>query len=135
MTKIIRVGVTFPQDLLKELDETIEKMGYDNRSKAIQDSVRSFVSEYKWLREQKGQKVGVLVTLYDHEVEGLGDTLTDTQHKYSDIVCSSMHVHLSRRDCLETVVVKGDAEKIRNLAQELATKKGIKQVKSTIISL
>ena len=65
MTKIVRVGVTFPPELLKELDETIEKMGYDSRSKAIQDSVRSFVSEYRWLREQKGPSIGVLVMVYD----------------------------------------------------------------------
>ena len=27
MDKIVRVGVTFPPELLKELDETIEEMG------------------------------------------------------------------------------------------------------------
>jgi len=134
MTRIVRVGVTFPPDLLKELDETVEKMGYESRSKAIQDAVRSFISEYRWLSEQRGTRVGVLVMVYDHEVEGLEDALTDTQHKYSHVVCSSMHVHLSERNCLEAIVVKGDADEIRKLAQELASKKGVKQVKSTIVS-
>lgn len=134
MVKIVRVGVTFPPDLLEELDETIEKMGYDSRSKAIQDAVRSFITEYQWLSEQRGTKVGVLVMAYDHEVEGLEDALTDTQHKYSHVVCSSMHVHLSERNCLEAIVVKGDADEIRKLAQELAAKRGVKQVKSTIVT-
>ena len=134
MTKIIRVGVTFPPDLLKELDKTIDMIGYDNRSKAIQDSVRSFVAEHKWLREQKGTRVGVLVMVYDHEVKGLETTLTNTQHKHSHVICSSMHVHLSERECLETIAVKGDADEIKNLAQELTTKKGVKQVKLTIVS-
>ncbi len=134
MAKIVRVGVTFPPDLLEELDETIKRMGYDSRSKAIQDAVRSFITEYRWLSEQRGTKVGVLVMAYDHEVEGLEDALTDTQHKYSHVVCSSMHVHLGERDCLEAIAVKGEADEIRKLAQELAAKKGVKQVKSTIVT-
>jgi CopG family nickel-responsive transcriptional regulator len=47
MTGIVRVGVTFPPELLAELDEVIEKMGYESRSKAIQDAVQLFVSEKK----------------------------------------------------------------------------------------
>ena len=93
-------------------------MGYDSRSKAIQDSVRAFVNEYKWLREQKGTKNGVLVMVYDHETKGLEDNLIDIQHKYSHIICSSMHVHLSKRDCLEIIALKGDANKIKRLLKK-----------------
>ncbi len=134
MTNIVRVGVTFPPDLLNELDETVKAMGYENRSKAIQDSVRSFITEYKWLKEQKGKKAGVLVMIYDHEVKGLDDALIDTQHNYSHVVYSAMHVHLSRRECLEAIAVKGEAGDIRRLAQELAARKGVRQVKPTIVS-
>lgn len=38
MTKIVRVGLIFPTDLLEEFDETISRMGYNSRSKAIQNS-------------------------------------------------------------------------------------------------
>ena len=134
MTKIVRVGVTFPRDLLKELDEAIEKMGYDSRSKAVQDAVRSFLTEHRLLQKQKGTSAGVLVMVYDHEVKGLEGALIETQHKHSHVIYSSLHVHLSERECLEAVAVKGDADEIRKLAQELATKKGVKQVKSTIVS-
>ncbi len=134
MAKIVRVGVTFPPDLLKKLDEAVDRMGYDNRSKAIQDSVRSFLTEYKLLQEQKGTRAGVLVMIYDHEVRGLEDDLIETQHKYSHVICSSMHVHLTERECLEAIAVNGDADEIRKLAQELTTKKGVKQVRSAIVS-
>lgn len=134
MSKIVRVGVTFPPDLLRELDEVIQEMGYESRSKAIQDSVRTLVSEHKWLREKKGERVGVLVMLYDHEVKGLDETLIDAQHDYAEVIYSSMHVHLSKRDCLEAIAVRGEAEEIRKLAQELKTKRGVKQVKLSIVS-
>jgi len=133
MSKIVRVGVTFPPDLLRELDEVLEGMGYESRSKAIQDSVSAFVSEHKWLREQKGMRVGVLVVLYDHEVKGLNEALIDTQHEHADVIYSSMHIHLSERDCLEAIAVRGEAEEIKKLTQELKTKKGVKQVKLSLV--
>ncbi len=134
MTKIVRVGVTFPPELLKELDETIEEMGYDSRSKAIQDAVTSFITEKRLLQGLKGKKAGVLVMVYDHEIKGLEDDLIEAQHHHRNVICSVLHVHLSDKECLEAVAVKGGAEDIRKLAQELATKKGVKQVKSTIIT-
>lgn len=134
MSKIVRVGVTFPPGLLRALDEMLEEMGYESRSKAIQDSVRALVSEHKWLQEQRGTRVGVLVMLYDHEVKGLDEALIDAQHEHVDVIYSSMHIHLSERDCLEAIAVKGEAEEIRRLVQELKTKKGVKEVKLSIVS-
>ena len=135
MTKITRVGVTFPPDLLKDFDEIIAKMGYENRSKAIQDAVRLFVSERKWLQEEKGIQAGVLMMLYDHEVKGIESALTDIQHHYANIICSTMHIHLSERDCLEAIAVKGDAAEVRRLSDELAAKRGVKTVSYTHLTL
>ena len=134
MSKIVRVGVTFPPELLRELDETIEEMGYNNRSKAIQDAVTSFITEQRLLHKQKGRKAGVLVMVYDHDVKGLEDDLIEAQHHHRQVINSVLHVHLSDRECLEAVAVKGDAEDIRKLAHELATRKGVTQLRSTIIT-
>ena len=134
MTKIVRVGVTFPPELLKDLDNVAEEMGYESRSKAIQDAVTSFITDQRLLHEQKGKKAGVLVMVYDHDVKGLEDDLIESQHHHRDVINSVLHVHLSDRECLEAVAVKGEAEDIRKLAQELATRKGVKQLRSTIVS-
>ena len=135
MAKIIRVGVTFPPDLLRDFDLIIGKMGYENRSKAVQDAVRLFVSERKWLQEERGVHAGVLMMLYDHEVRGLEDALTHVQHHYAHIVSSTMHIHLSERECLEAIAVKGDAVEIRKLSDELAAKRGVKILKTMIVSV
>ena len=134
MSKIVRVGVTFPPDLLRELDNALEDMGYENRSKAIQDSVRALITEHKSLQKQKGTIIGILVMLYDHEARGLDEALIGAQHEHANVIYSSMHVHLSERDCLEAIAVKGEAQKIKKLAQELKTKRGVKQVKLSIVS-
>jgi CopG family nickel-responsive transcriptional regulator len=135
MAKIVRVGVTFPPDLLKDFDEIISKMGYENRSKAVQDAVRTFISEKKWLQEESGEQAGVLTVLYDHEVRGLEGMLTDIQHRYLHIICSTMHIHLSERDCLEAIAVRGNVAEIRKLGDELGSKRGVKILKITVVHI
>ena len=133
MAKIVRVGVTFPPELLKDFDEVIGAMGYENRSKAVQDAVRVFVSEKKLLQEEGGSQAGVLMILYDHETRGLESALTRIQHHYARIVCSTLHIHLSERDCLEAIAVKGDGFEIGKLSDDLASKKGVKLSRTMVV--
>jgi CopG family nickel-responsive transcriptional regulator len=135
MAKIIRVGVSFPPDLLKDLDEVTVKMGYESRSKAIQDAVRLFVSERKWLQEDESNQTGILLMVYDHEVRGLESELTEVQHHHSSLISSTMHIHIGEQDCLEAIAVKGKASEIRKLSNELTTKKGVKILKTMIVSV
>jgi CopG family nickel-responsive transcriptional regulator len=134
MTKIVRVGVAFPPDLLKDFDEITEKMTYESRSKAIQDAVRLFVSERKHLSETEGPQAGIIMILYNHETKGLESTLTHVQHHYADIISATMHIHLNEKDCLETIAIRGDASRVRNLSNELSSKRGVKLMKAAIFS-
>jgi CopG family nickel-responsive transcriptional regulator len=134
MSKITRVGVTFPPDLLRDFDEIIDKMGYESRSKAIQDAVTAFISEHKWLREETGTRAGVVMVLYDHEVRGLEEALTDIQHDFSHVIRSTLHVHLTERECLEAIAVKGEAKEIRRLAEALTSRRGVKLLKLMLVA-
>jgi CopG family nickel-responsive transcriptional regulator len=136
MAKITRVGVTFPPDLLEDFDRVISKMGYESRSKAVQDAVRLFVSERKWLQEDDSiNQTGILLMVYNHDVKGLEAELTEAQHKHSGLISSSMHIHLGEEDCLEAIAVKGKASQIHRLGDELASKRGVKILKTMIVSV
>ncbi len=135
MTKITRAGVTFPPELLRDFDEIISKMGYESRSKAIQDAVSLYVSERKWLKEEDTIQTGIILMVYDHEVKGLESELTETQHEHMSIITSTLHVHVSERDCLEAIAVKGKASEIRHLSDELTTRRGVKILKTTIVTI
>jgi CopG family transcriptional regulator, nickel-responsive regulator len=135
MSKVTRIGVTIPPDLLKDFDEIIKKMGYESRSKAIQDSVRLFVSERKWLKEEDANQTGIILMVYDHDAKNLDSELTEAQHEHSKIITSTMHIHVSEHDCLEAIAVKGKASEIRQLSDELTTRRGVKILKTTIVTV
>jgi CopG family transcriptional regulator, nickel-responsive regulator len=135
MSKIVRIGVTFPPELLKDFDEITKKMGYESRSKAIQDAVRLYVSERKWVKEEDAEQTGVLLMVYNHDTRGLESDLTEEQHHHSELVSSTMHIHLGEHDCLEVIAVKGIGSEIKHLSDHLASKRGVKILKSMIVSV
>jgi len=124
---VSRFGVSVPPDLLEKFDETIARMGYD-RSKAIQIAMRNFLTDYRWEYEE-GVVAGTLTIIYDHEAKGLEESLTDIQHAYRNIINSAMHVHLDEQNCLSVIAVKGEVKMIQNLAKELMSRRGVKQLK------
>jgi len=135
MGKIVRVGVTFPSELLSDFDRITKDIGYGSRSKAIQDTVRAFVNEQKWLADVKGTSAGSITLIYDHETRNLESDLTDIQHHFESIIYATMHVHLSKEKCLETIAVKGEAKEIKWLAEKLKARRGVEEVRLNIFSI
>lgn len=127
--KIKRVSLTLPQNLLNELDRSLKAQGYASRSEAVRDAVRDFLASYKWRQELKGELIGVMVLVYEHDIRGLTDALIDIQHSSRGIMSTVQHVHLDDKNCLETSVVRGPAKEIRKLVDRLGALRGVKQAK------
>lgn len=127
--KITRFSVSVPQPLIEDLDSAWKTMGYENRSKAVHDAIRTFISEFAWMRKETGQITGALLILYYLKKPGLLEEIMEAQHRFKNVVLSTMHIHLEEEKCLEIVALKGNAQEVKNLVQELMTKKGVKQVK------
>jgi CopG family nickel-responsive transcriptional regulator len=127
--KVTRFSVSLPPPLLKRLDETWKSMLYEDRSKAIHDAVRSFISEFEWMHKESGQITGAVLILYYLDKPGLLEEIMKAQHQSKNVISSTTHIHLEENKCLEIIAVKGDTQKVRCLAQTIMAKKGVKQVK------
>jgi CopG family nickel-responsive transcriptional regulator len=132
---VTRFSVSLPPSLVKDFDEAWKGLGYNNRSKAAHDAFRSFISELKWTKEQAEDIAGAIVLLYYVDKPGLLNEIVRLQHKFQKVVSSTMHIHLTKDKCLEIIAVKGKANDIKSLSQELMTKKCVKQLKFTTIAL
>ena len=126
-----RFSVSLPQELLDELDAMVSDKGYSNRSLAIADMVRANLVEH---RQGRGAQeiAGTITLLYDHHKRHLQALLTDMQHDHTDVVISTLHVHLDHDNCLEVLVVRGEAEVVQNLADTLIGAKGVKHGRLTV---
>jgi len=133
MTGMTRLSVSLPPSLVKEFDTIWRNMQYEDRSKAVHDAIRNFISDYKWTREETGNVMGAIVLLYYLDKPALLNRIMEIQHQFENIISSTMHVHLTKEKCLEIIAVRGKAKEAKSLAQKLMAKKGVKQLKFATI--
>jgi len=128
MAETVRFGISIDERLLSRFDALIDDKGYSNRSEAIRDLIRNALVEEDWAKENR-EAVGTVSLVYDHHTRDLSDKLTEHQHSHHKEIISALHVHLDAHHCLEVVVLKGKAKKIKKLAEELIGTKGVKHGK------
>jgi len=128
MADLTRFGISMDERLLSRFDDLIAGKGYDNRSEAIRDLIRNALVEDRWGRDDE-EIVGTVTLVYDHHTRDLGDKLIERQHTHHQAIVSTLHVHLDAHHCLEVLVVKGTARKVRQLADELIGTRGVKHGK------
>jgi len=124
MEKVTRFSVTITPEQLERFDELIEEKGYANRSEAVRDLIRNAMVEEEW--EKDAEVVGSLTLVYNHEVSGVMDRLTEIQHEQGGVILSSMHLHLDAHNCLEVLVLRGRAGEIKHISELLISAKGVK---------
>jgi len=134
MSGATRLSVSLPSPLVNEFDAVWRNMQYTNRSKAVHDALRNFISDHKWMQEEAEELVGAIVLLYYLDKPGLLNRIMEIQHKFENIISSTMHVHLKKDKCLEIIAVRGNAKDAKSLAQKLMAKKGVKQLKLAAIT-
>jgi CopG family nickel-responsive transcriptional regulator len=125
MGHVARFGVSIPQELADAFDARIQRKGYRARSEAIRDIMREYLVSEAW-ESERGEVVGTVTIVYDHERRELTRTLTELQHHVQGAVICSTHVHLDEHNCLEVIVLRGRAAQVRTIADRLISTKGVK---------
>jgi CopG family nickel-responsive transcriptional regulator len=129
---VVRFSVSLPPSLVEDFDKIWKAKGYDNRSRAVHDALRGFMSEYKFAYKEIEILVGAIVLVYYLDKRGLLNQIVKIQHNFENVISSTTHIHLTKNKCLEIIAVKGKAKDIQNLGQELRVKKGVKELKVAV---
>jgi len=135
MTKVERTSFSVSPALLSRFDEIIRRMGYKDRSRALQIAMTNFITEYTWTIEKGKAGVGAILFTYSHRPHGLQETLVDIQHQFRDVVNSTTHIHLDESRCLEIVSVIGQTARIQELAGKLMKTRGVTQLKLSVVNI
>ncbi|GBD37499.1 Putative nickel-responsive regulator [bacterium HR36] len=126
MSQVVRFSVSLEPELLEDFDRYCRARHYPTRSEAVRHLIREKLTQEAW--EADEQEVTATLTLvYDHHRSQLVSKLLDLQHHHVEQVVSTMHVHLDHHRCLEVIVLRGKAGRLRQMADELQTLKGVYQ--------
>ena len=130
---MIRFSVTIPEDLLNEFESGYYSEHRANRSDAIRNLMRGYISSERW--RSGNEKIFATVTIvYDHHIPELAGKLTEVQHDCGDIIICSTHVHINHETCLECVITKGLSSEIQKFITALKNIRGIKSLNVNVSS-
>jgi CopG family nickel-responsive transcriptional regulator len=119
-----RFSICVDEDLVEQLDRMIAEEGYGNRSQTIS----AMISERLVRHREKlgdGTVAGTITLIFDHHKRGLQARMTGIQHAFLKEIVTSVHLHLTHHLCMEVLLVKGPAARLRQLARKLTTLKGV----------
>ncbi|MEM2849289.1 MAG: nickel-responsive transcriptional regulator NikR [Candidatus Bathyarchaeia archaeon] len=131
---VVRFSASVSRDLLTAFDRFIRDLNY-SRSRAVQEAMRMFMDEYTWKYREGVLIFGTLNIFYDHETRELEKSLTDIQHSYKELIISALHVHVDERNCMLIISVKGESSRVKKLVDEIAGRKGVKQLKTVTFTI
>jgi len=124
MSEIVRFSVSLESDLLEQFDRFCEEEHCATRSEAIRQLLREKLTHRAWESDEH-EVAGTLTLVYDHHRAQLRDRLLEVQHDHAEMVVATLHAHLTHDLCLETIVLRGPAGRLRQIASELKGLKGI----------
>lgn len=133
MSTLTIISVSIPDRLLKELDDSVEKRGFANRSEALRQAIRFFVEEQRSLEEVEGEIIAIITVVYEKAAKS--NRMLTLQHEWGSIVLTFLHTHVDKRSCLEVMVARGFMQAVRKLVDAMRANEQVRQVKVTIIGV
>jgi len=120
-----------PAGLARQLDAMVRAKGYANRSQAVAELVRNRLVE---CHADAGNQViaGTITLVYDHHKHNIQGLLTDIQHDHAAVLIATLHVHLDRHNCMEVLAVRGPANAVRKVADQLIAARGVRHGRLTV---
>lgn len=128
---IERISLSLQADLLESFDALVDERGFDSRSQAVGELISRELDRHA-SSDGKQIMTGTIVLVYEHSRGDLKKRLADIQYHHLDEVISSLHVLLEKEHTMEVVLVQGKARKLRRIANELITCKGVKSGSMTL---
>ena len=125
--QLVRFSVTVPEGLLSEFEASYYSENRDNRSEAVRNLMREYISRERW-RCLGGDVCATVTIVYDHHLPEVTRNLTAAQHDSGNVIICSTHVHLNHFTCLECIITKGLAQDIQHFIDSLRKIRGIKSL-------
>lgn len=132
--QVSRISVSLPSTLVDEFDNTWRNMKYKNRSKAIHDAIRGFITELQSSELESSFVVGTILVLHYLDKTGLIEEVKNIQYKFKGIISAIQQTYIEENKMLEVIQVNGHFQEIERLMQDLMAKKGVKEVKMSVIA-
>ena len=116
-------------------DTLIQKRGYASRSEAVRDILRAQLQQRASRDNANGYCIGTLAYVYHHDQRDLSERLANLQHAHHDLIVATMRAHLDHEQCIETIILKGRARRVQELADRLVAEHGVRHGQLNLVKV
>jgi CopG family nickel-responsive transcriptional regulator len=120
------VSLSFPDSMMREMDELQKTLGFTGRSELVRASIRLMLQDVKEKNALTGEGSAVIVVTHTEEKE---EPVTRIKHRYDDIVRTHIHNKITRNNCVEIFLLEGKSHELATMAKDFQKEEGIKSVK------
>ena len=124
------VSLSFPESMIKEMEDLQQTLGFTGRSELVRASVRLLVQDTKDKNALKGEVSAVIVVTHMEENE---ERVTKIKHRFDSIVRTHIHNKISKNNCVELFLLEGEARDVASMAEEFQKEDRIKSVRLILI--
>ena len=120
------VSVSLNDNLLEDIDDFMDEQGFSGRSEVMRTAVRALLRDRKETSDLEGTVDAVVIVTHKDEDSGEIDNI---QHDYQDTITTQLHNHMDSHKCLEVFMLRGGAEKVKELYNKLEASSKVEQSK------
>ncbi len=124
------VSLSFPDQMIKEIDQIQEAQGFTGRSELVRAAIRLLIEDSKEKDTISGHTNAIIVVTHDESNEA---PITKLKHQFEDIVKTHIHNKVSHSNCVELFLLEGDGKKVASMAKEFQKEDKMKSVKLLMI--
>ena len=130
-----RFTISLDEKLAHEFDHSIAERNYTTRSEAVRDLLRAELQNTRLKKDAAVNCVACLSYVFNHHERDLAERLNSLQHDQHDLTVSTMHAHLDHDYCLETVILRGNTDAVREFSDAVIAERGVHHGKLNLIAV
>ncbi|MGD2111075.1 MAG: nickel-responsive transcriptional regulator NikR [Phycisphaerae bacterium] len=134
MSYVDRFSVSLDTELLAAFDRHIADRGYSNRSEAIRDMIRELLVNTR-LKRGDQPTLGILVAVHDPADTEVAKRLHRSLAAADDVYCGSFRISAGADGEASAIALRGPAEQVQRVANEIQALRGLKHVSLSAIPL
>jgi CopG family nickel-responsive transcriptional regulator len=120
------VSLSFPEQMLKDIDEIQKAAGFTGRSELVRAAVRLMQEDFRDKDALSGEISALIVVTHDREKE---ESVTRLKHQFEDIIKTHVHSKMSISTCVELFLVQGVAKKVVDMSRAFRAQDDMKSTK------
>jgi CopG family transcriptional regulator, nickel-responsive regulator len=124
------VSLSFPDQMLKEMDQIQKQDGFTGRSELVRAAIRLLIEDSRKKDSISGDTSAVMVVTHDESNEA---PITRIKHAFEEIVKTHIHNKITHNNCVEVFLLEGDGKRVGSMTREFQKEDKLKSVKLVLV--